>query len=100
MVLSGDTDLTIPYPRAMWAETTAAMLGGTSEEVPEASRDAFPLEWGNEESNAAAGGGPARSLGRRGPPGAPNGDHFTMTWWSMMGPWILTSLRMHLHPEQ
>ena len=30
----------------------------------------------------------------------PNGDHFATTWWSMMGPWILTSLRMHLHLEQ
>jgi acetyl esterase/lipase len=38
--LSGDTDLTIPYPDPMWDEINAAMLGGTPQEVPEAYRDA------------------------------------------------------------
>jgi acetyl esterase/lipase len=41
--LSGDMDLTIPYPNTMWSDINAAMLGGTPEEVPDAYRDASPL---------------------------------------------------------
>jgi hypothetical protein len=48
--LSGDMDLTIPYPDPMWDKINAARLGGTPEEVPQAYRDASPLYQVDEQS--------------------------------------------------
>jgi acetyl esterase/lipase len=115
--ISGDTDLTIPYPDTMWNDINAAMLGGTPEEQPEAYRDASPLYQVDEESapflvlhGARDNDVPVEhsrrlvdSLRKAGVEVIygefPDADHFTtFDWLGFNGPWTLAFFGLHLHP--
>ena len=116
--LSGDTDLTIPYPDAQWTEINAAMLGGTPEEAPEAYRDASPLYQVDEDAvpflvihGADDVDTPVEhsrrlveALHEAGVEVAyleiPDGGHFAPSTWAISGPWVLTFLGFHLQPDK
>jgi acetyl esterase/lipase len=115
--LSGDVDLTIPYPDAFTNQINAAMLGGTVEEVPEAYRDASPLFQVDAESvpflvihGAKDDAVPVEHSQRLVAAlqaadveviygQFPNAGHLDTASWAFNGPWALTFLGMHLHPE-
>jgi acetyl esterase/lipase len=116
--LSGDTDLTIPYPDPMWTEINAAMMGGTPEEVPEAYRDASPFYQvdaksapflvlhGAEDTDtpvehsrrlvAALQAADVEVIYGQ----FPGAGHLYTAPWSFSGPWVLAFLGLHLHPER
>ena len=115
--LSGDVDLTIPYPDAMWTEINATMLGGTPEEVPEAYRDASPLFQVDEQSapflvlHGAEDTETPVEHSRRLVAALqaadveviygqfPDAGHLYTAPWAFSGPWVLAFLGLHLHPE-
>jgi acetyl esterase/lipase len=115
--LSGDMDLTIPYPDAMWTEINAAMLGGTPEEVPEVYRDASPLYQVDAESapflvlHGAEDTDTPVEHSRRLVAALqaanveviygqfPKAGHLDIAPWAFSGPWVLTFLGLHLQPE-
>jgi len=115
--LSGDMDLTIPYPDPMWTEINAAMLGGTPEEVPGAYRDASPLYQVDAESapflvlHGAEDTDTPVEHSRRLVAALqaadveviygqfPGGGHLYTAPWAFSGPWVLTFLGLHLRPE-
>jgi pimeloyl-ACP methyl ester carboxylesterase len=116
--LSGDMDLSIPYPDPMWDKINAAMLGGTPEEVPEAYRDASPLYQVDEQSApflvlhgvkdretpvehsqrlvAALQAADVEVIYGQ----FPKAGHFEIAPWAFNGPWVLAFLGLHLHPER
>lgn len=116
--LSGDVDLTIPYPDPSWSEINAAMLGGTPDEQPAAYRDASPLSQVDAESvpflvihgvlddatpvehsrRLVAALQEARVEVTYGE--YPRANHLTTADWAFSGPWVLTFLGLHLHPER
>ena len=119
--LAGDSDLTIPPPPVLASyveQFYADLLGGTLEEAPEAYHDASPLVHVDEESapfliiHAAEDSDVSVEHSRRlvealheaGVEVAylelPDATHDDVGSWETSGPWVLTFLGMHLHPEQ
>jgi acetyl esterase/lipase len=113
--LSGDMDLTIPYPDPFWNEVYAAMLGGTPDEQPEAYRDASPLfqvdadsapfliihgtddietpvEHSRRMVAALRGAGVEVTYGEY-----PKVGHFVTEQWAFNGPWALAFLGPRRH---
>ena len=94
------------------------MLGGTPEEVPAAYRDASPLYQVDEQSApflvlhgaedvetpvehsqrlvAALQAADVEMIYGQ----FPDAGHFETASWAFSGPWVLTFLELHLHPEQ
>lgn len=116
--LSGDVDLTIPYPDATRTEINATMLGGTRREKPAAYRDASPLTWVDADSvpflvihgvrdevvpvehsrrlvAALRGVEVEVTYGEY-----PRAYHLTTRDWRFGGPWALAFLSLHLRPER
>jgi acetyl esterase/lipase len=116
--LAGDTDFVATYDDPEWTEFVVALLGGTPEEAPQNYRSASPLHQVDEDSAPFLVIHGARdfevpveqsrrlvqALHEAGVEVAylelPNGDHAAPAWWVMTGPWILTFLGVHLHPER
>jgi acetyl esterase/lipase len=115
--LSGDTDLTIPYPDPMWDKINAAMLCGTPGEVPEAYRDASPLFQVDAESapflvihgakdDEVPIAHSQRLVAALQPADVevifgqfPSAGHLTTASWGFNGPWALAFLGLHLGPQ-
>jgi acetyl esterase/lipase len=94
------------------------MLGGTPDEVPEAYRNASPISHVDEESapflviHGAKDFDVPVEHSRRLVEALceagvevvydelPNADHMIPAWWLMTGPWVLTFLGLHRHPER
>jgi len=116
--LSGDVDLTIPYPNPMWSEINAAMLGGTPAEQPDAYRDASPLYQVNADSapflvihgvqdmetpvehsrrlvTALQEAGVEVTYDQY-----PDAGHGKTELWNRSGPWALAFLGLHLRPDR
>jgi acetyl esterase/lipase len=115
--LSGDMDLTIPYPDPMWDEINTALIGGTKEEKPEAWQDASPLYQVDENTAPCLVIHGARddvtpvehsrtlieALHAAGVFAAyielPDANHFGTDTWATSGPWVETFLRLRLDPD-
>jgi acetyl esterase/lipase len=116
--LAGDMDLTIPYPQEMDRQIAVNLLGGTAEEVPDAYQDASPITWVDADSAPFVIMHGARddinpvehsrtmevALHEAGVEVVyfedPDADHFAWGSWTNSGPWTLTFLEHHLHPER
>lgn len=115
--LSGDVDLTIPYPDPTWTEVNAAMVGGTPDKKPAAYRDASPLYQLDVEStpfliiHGALDVDTPVEHSRRMFEALrhahvevtyseyPHAGHLATDDWDLNGPWALAFLGLHLRPE-
>jgi acetyl esterase/lipase len=114
--LSGDMDLSIPYPSQFENEATAALLGGTIAEVPDAYQDFSPITFVDAETvpflilQGAADEAVPIEHSRRMTEALhaaeievlygefPGLGHPETADWQRMGPYILAFLQTHLHP--